>query len=323
VRVEDEVLQRFSVDTRQLFLRAPVGWREVGEDVFADEWGVRYTRPSTGAYYEMYEHPLAQASLEDLETYEWPDPDDPRRFELLEEDLEGLRAEGDYAVVLNGFGECIFGLPSWLRGHTQFYIDLVSNREFAEALLDRFLHHALRLVENALAVVGKAVDVVRVSDDLGTENGPIVSPEVYRRLIKPRQRMLYEAIKERTEAKILLHTCGSIAALIPDFVEIGVDAINPVQVAARGMDSRELKASFGDDIAFWGGGCDTQSVLPFGSVDDVVAEVRKRIDDLSPGGGFVFSAVHNIQFDVAPEKICAMYDTARRYGVYARGGSSG
>ena len=319
-RVEEEVLERFRIDTRQVFLRSPVGWRKVGEDSYQDEWGVRYTRPSTGTYYEMYEHPLSNATLGDLESYAWPDPDDPVRFEHLSADLELARGEENYAVVLNGFGECIFGLPSWLRGHTQFYIDLVADLDFAEALLDRFLDHATRLVRNALGVVGDGVDVVRVSDDLGSENGPIVSPEVYRRLIKPRQHKLYAAIKDLTEAKILLHTCGSVSALIPDFIEIGVDAINPVQVAARDMDTRTLKANFGDDISFWGGGCDSQNVLPFGTVDDVEREVRRRIDDLSPGGGFVFSAVHNIQFDVSPEKICAMYDTAANHGVYDRGG---
>jgi uroporphyrinogen decarboxylase len=157
---------------------------------------------------------------------------------------------------------------------------------------------------------------VRVSDDLGTEHGPIISPYLYRELIKPRQKKLYQFIKNNTGAKLLLHSCGSVYQLIPDFIEIGVDALNPIQVSARDMDTRKLKGEFGDKLTFWGGGCDTQKVLPLGTLEDVKQEVKKRIRDLAPGGGFIFTPVHNIQYDVSPEKICALYDTAFETGWY-------
>ena len=317
-RIHEEVLQRFQVDTRQVFLKSSRPWKRLAEDLFVDEWGVQYRPSADGRYYDMWRHPLAQATLADLASFPWPDPDDPVRYEGLVESTRRLREGTEYAIVLNGFNEALFGLPSWVRGHAQFYMDLVADREFAEAYLDRFLAFALRLAENALSRIGSMVDVVRVADDLGSERGPIVSPATYRSLIKPRQKKLYDFIKSKTDAPILLHSCGSVRDLIDDFIEIGVDALNPVQVAARGMDSKELKSVFGHRISFWGGGCDTQRVLPFGSVEEVRREVMRRIADLSPGGGFVFSPVHNIQYDVSPEKICALYDAAIEHGAYTK-----
>ena len=319
VVVDEDVLARFHIDTRQLAPGPARPWRPAGGGAFVDEWGVRWRPASEGRYYDMAEHPLARAGVGDLDRYSWPDPEDPARFVGLAERARRLHEETDFAVVLSGFGEALFGLPSWVRGHAQFYLDLAEGSGMAEALLDRFLDYALRLAARTLALVGPYVDVVRVADDLGTELGTIVSPETYRSLIKPRQLVLYELIKSRTRAQLLLHSCGAVRDLIDDFIDVGVDALNPVQVSARGMDSAALKRDFGRRIAFWGGGCDTQRVLPFGTVDEVRAEVRRRVRDLAPGGGHVFAAVHNIQFDVAPEKIVALYDTAIEVGAYPPG----
>ena len=141
-----------------------------------------------------------------------------------------------------------------------------------------------------------------------------MSPELYRRMIKPKQRRLMDAIKSKTEAKIFYHGCGAVSDLIPDLIDIGVDIVNPVQVSARGMDTRRLKREYGRDIVFWGGGVDTQGVLPFGTPEEVSDEVKRRIDDLAPGGGYVFAAVHNIQALVPPENIVALFETALEYG---------
>lgn len=195
-------------------------------------------------------------------------------------------------------------------------MDFLLNVDFLEDLLDRALDYALRLARKALAAVGTWVDVIRVADDLGTESGLMISPELYRKFIKPRQKTFYAFLREHSRARILIHSCGAISDIIPDLAEIGIDAINPVQVSARGMDSRDLKARFGERITFWGGGCDTQHVLPFGTVEDVEQEVRRRTRDFAPGGGFVFTPVHNIQFDISAEKITALYDAALRYGRY-------
>lgn len=316
VEVEEPVLKRFNVDTRQLFIKSARPWQKLPDGSYVDEWGIKYKKPEKSHYYDMYEYPLANADIDDLEKFRWPDPDAPERIKGLGQRARELYYNTDYAIVLSGFGECMFGLPSWLRGHAQFYMDLISNREFVTALLDILLDIEMRLARNVLEVVGDYIQVVRVSDDLGTEQGPIISPHLYRELIKPRQKKLYQFIKSNTRAKLLLHSCGSVYQLIPDFIEIGVDALNPVQVSARDMDTRKLKKEFGDKITFWGGGCDTQKVLPLGTVEDIKNEVKKRIRDLAPGGGFIFTPVHNIQYDVSPEKICALYDTAIEMGWY-------
>ncbi|MBC7189541.1 uroporphyrinogen-III decarboxylase [Candidatus Aerophobetes bacterium] len=316
VEIDEEVLQRFKVDTRHIFLKPAKKWQQLPDGKYIDEWGIVYKKPKDSHYYDMVQHPLAQATIQDLDRYSWPDPEDPSRVEGLKEKAKDLYEHSDYAIVLNGFGECLFGLPSWLRGHAQFYMDLVADKDFANALLDRILDYEIRLAKNALREVGKYIHVVRVSDDLGTEKGPIISPSLYREMIKPRQKKLYQFIKEHSDAKILLHSCGSVYELIPDFIEIGVDALNPVQVAAKDMDSKKLKSEFGDKITFWGGGCDTQRILPFGTLQEVEEEVKRRIKDFAPGGGFVFAPVHNIQFDVSAEKICLLYDTALKFGTY-------
>jgi uroporphyrinogen decarboxylase len=317
VQVEEAVLRRLAIDTRQLFLKSVRGWERDPDGSYRDEWGIRYRPGAGGYYYDMYEHPLAEASREDLDRYPWPDPEDPRRIAGLAQEAAELHYNSDYGIVLNGFGETIFGLASWLRGQAQFYMDFILNVEFLQELLDRMLDYALRLARVALSAVGRFVQVIKVADDLGTENSLIISPEHYRMYVKPRQKKFYDFLKGHSDARILLHSCGAIADIIPDLIEIGVDAINPVQVSARGMDSRVLKRRFGDRISFWGGGCDTQHVLPFGSVKDVTEEVRKRTRDLAPGGGFVFTPVHNIQFDIPPQKVAALYQAAITYGDYS------
>jgi uroporphyrinogen decarboxylase len=154
-----------------------------------------------------------------------------------------------------------------------------------------------------------------MGDDLGTQNGPQMSPKTYRKVIKPYHQELFAFVRERTEARIFLHTCGSVYRLLPDLIEAGVEILNPVQVSARDMDTRRLKAEYGDRLTFMGA-IDTQRVLPFGSVEDVQAEVERRIAHLGPGGGYILAPVHNVQADVPPENLIAMYRHARQVGRY-------
>jgi uroporphyrinogen decarboxylase len=165
------------------------------------------------------------------------------------------------------------------------------------------------------------VDVIHFEEDLGMQDRPLIGPMLYRQMIKPYHEKLFRYAKSRCDAYILLHTDGAVAPLIPDFIEMGVDAVNPVQVSAAGMDTKALKRAFGQDITFWGAGCDSQVVLPFGAPQEIADEVKRRIDDLAPGGGYVFSPIHNVQAGVPPENVVAMFEAAREHGIY-RGSSA-
>ena len=182
--------------------------------------------------------------------------------------------------------------------------------------MDRFVEVNIKRAEKYLEAVGKYAQVVQVGDDLGLQDRMQISPEMYRKRVKPRHRELYKFIKEHSDAYLMLHSCGSIYPIIQDLIDIGVDALNPVQISAKDMDSEKLKSEFGRELTFWGGGCDTQSVLPRGSIEDVRIEVEKRISDFAPGGGFIFTQVHNIQPETPAANVDAMFRAAKEYGVY-------
>jgi uroporphyrinogen decarboxylase len=165
-------------------------------------------------------------------------------------------------------------------------------------------------LEGFLGAVGEYIDVVLFGDDLGMQTGPLISPAMYREFFKPRHRQLWSRAKELAEVKVMLHSCGGIRELLPDLIEAGLDAVNPVQTSCAGMDPAELKREFGADLVLWGGGCDTQEVLPYGAPEEVRRHVRERVRLLNPGGGFVFQQVHNILANVPVENVVAMLEAA-------------
>ncbi len=266
--------------------------------------------------------PLAEATSVDdiekcihyIENYDTPFYLD-KSYEELAKKAKTLCENTDYLLV-GQFGGHILQGALELRGWKTFMMDLLANPKFAEALMDKLVEAHIRRFERYAETVGQYVDVVMFYEDLGTQDRALVSPELYRKMIKPHQKKLFSFAKLKCDAYLLLHSDGAIAPLIPDLIDMGVDALNPVQVSAAGMDTKELQREFGQDISFWGGGCDTQSVLPFGTPEEVADEVKRRIDDLAPGGGFVFCPVHNIQTGVPPENIVTMFKTAREHGVY-------
>jgi uroporphyrinogen decarboxylase len=273
--------------------------------------------PPGALYYDLVLAPLAEeATLSAIERYRWPDPTDPGRYRDLREKSRRLHQETDYAVVLD-LNSSFFLRCCELRGWENFYMDLVENVAFAEALMDRFLEIRLVIAGRALQEVGDNIDIVMVtSDDLGMTDRPLISPALYRSLIKPRQKRTFDFFRARTAAKLYCHTDGAIYPLLPDLIEIGVDVLNPIEVSAVGIgDTKKLKKEFGEKLTFWGA-IDTRRVLPFGTTEEVREEVRRRIHDLAPGGGYVVSPVHNIQPDVPPENVVAMYDAAYELGRY-------
>jgi uroporphyrinogen decarboxylase len=321
---DEDVLEALGVDFRSVWTNAPSGGeppltREGEYEVTVNEWGCRVTRPvSGGLYFDLMEPAMKEPSLEALERFPWPDVDDPARYEGLRERASWLRDETPYALVGHcDFGTDMLGTFLGVRGYTEAMLDLAAHPDFAEAFMDRMAGLGVRAWGHFLDEVGDLVDVAACYDDLGMQDRPLISPAMYRRMIKPYHARVIAAIRQRTKAKVFFHSDGAVAEFIPDLIEIGVDILNPVQVSAAGMgDTAALKRRYGKNLVFWGGACDSQTVLPLGSLDDVCREARRRIADLAPGGGFVFAPVHNIQNDVSGETIVALYQTAREAGRY-------
>lgn len=317
IEPEERIRERFGCDTLFLTPGPPSDWElkvDPQTDSLVDEFGVRWARPPGGYWYDAVEHPLKEGTVEELKRYAFPNPRDPARVEGLAEKARRLYDETDKALVGAGpWG--IYELSYCLRGIEELYMDMATNLSYVEALAERVLEWHTGYYEALLDAVGPYIQVVTLSDDLGHNDGPLFSPRIFRQVYKPRLRRLIDFIKSKTEAKIYLHSCGSVYTYIPDFIEMGVDVLNPVQVSARDMDTAKLKKEFGRDLAFWGGGCDN-NVLSFGTPKDVEEEVKRRVYDLAPGGGYVFCSIHNISAEVPPENIVAFYEVALKYDVY-------
>ena len=323
--VHDDVKQKLGVDVYPNRPGVPRSftkqeWSEGGYDKFRDEWGIEWWMPIDGGfYYDMRKHPLANvSSVAELEKIDFPDPLDEGRFEGLAERADALMNEKQVAYKLGRNAAGIFEIALWMRGFENFYCDLVADRAMAEALLDKLVEIKMKYWQRALEEVGENAMILCEADDLCGQDRPLLDPKLYREVIKPRHTKLFAHIKKcaKTDVKIFYHCCGAVTELIPDLIESGIDILNPVQVSAAGVDTKQLKRDFGKDLTFHGGGVDTQHVLPRGTTDDVRDEVKRRIDDLAPGGGFIFATVHNIQADVPPENIVAMWETLQEFGVY-------
>ena len=320
--VDEDVAEQLQTDVRPVVPGASSEFQytfrdEGAYEAYTDEWGIGWRKPRDGGfYYDMYQHPLADAdSLDELKAYPFPDPLDEQRFATLRFQAEAVVAQGK-AAVLAGPSAGIAEVYSWLRGYEQYYIDLAINKGYVAYMLDRLVDFKCAFWERALQEVGDLVDVVIEADDLAGQHSLLMAPNTYRSLIKPRHRRLFSFIKEQAPVKLFFHSCGAVRPLIPDFIDAGIDILNPVQVSAAGMDLQELKQEFGQDLVFWGGGVDTQRVLGRGSPEEVKQDVRRNVEALAPGGGFVFAAVHDIQADVPPENIIAMWEAWKAYGGY-------
>ncbi len=319
--IDDGLMERFGVDFRMVQLpAATTSGVELFEEgkylAFVDRWGAKLYMPKeNGLYFDWVEFPIKEASMTALNAYHWPLPDPPSVNAQLGQQAKNLYENSDYALVGSAvIGGGIFEQPARVMGLQSFLEALVSEPAFADRLMETITDIYIESCTNYLDQVGPYIQVFTYWDDLAGQNGWIINPQLYRKLVKPKQKRLVEVIKKKTNARLFYHCCGAARGLIPDLIEIGFDILNPVQVSAKGMDTRQLKLEFGRDIVFWGGGVDTQRVLPFGTPQEVANEVKRRIDDLAPGGGFVFAAVHNIQAFVPPENIVTAFDTALNYG---------
>ena len=321
--VDEDLAQRLAADIRLALPGTAAGFEYTFHDdgryeAYTDEWGIGWRKPKEGGfYYDMYHHPLAAAdSLQEMKAYRFPDPLDDGRFATLRAQAEAALAKGK-AVALAGPCAGIAEVYSWMRGYEQYYIDLALHQDWVAYMLDRLVEFKSAFWERALSEIGDLVDVVIEADDLAGQNRLLQSPKTYREVIQPCHRQLFAFIKQQAPVKLFFHSCGAVRPLISDLIEAGIDILNPVQISAAGMDLHELKQEFGKDLVFWGGGVDTQQVFGTATPDEIRDHVRKNIDALAPGGGFVFAAVHDIQANVPPENIMAMWEAWQEYGVYA------
>ena len=344
VRVEEAVLERVRADVMPVPLEPqewrtdtlpdgksivayPAKWRTAlqpdGSELALDLAGKPIAwRSAAGWYFEPTQPILAgaetiadvEAKRAEIEGFDWPFFAD-ESWEQLKAKAKALHDGTSYALMGN-FCAHFFAAGQSLRGFEAFMIDLLTNPALTDAIMNVLLEGYSKRFERYARAVGPYVQIININDDLGTQDAPQISPRVYRQRIKPFHAALCHFMKERCSAAIFLHSDGAIEPLIPDLIDAGIDILNPIQVTAKGMDPAELKQKYGRDLVFWGGGVDTQHVLPFGSPDDVRKEVRARLEQLMPGGGFVFNTVHNIQPEVPPENIMAMYETVWEYGDY-------
>ena len=322
--VDDDMVAALGVDVRPVTPSGSLTFKlDIGDapdyTFFHDEWGIGWRMPKGyGLYYDMFDHPLAgDITKATIGGCRYPDPADPSRYQGLRERARYIAEVEQRGVVITQMTAGITEIAAWTRGYEDFYADLALRHDLLGELLDKVNAVQMGYWSRVLPEVGEYADVMMVGDDFAGQTRLLMSPDTWRKLVKPRLRELFDLMHSLSTAKLFLHSCGAIREVLPDLIEIGLDIINPVQVSAAGMDSAELKAAFGRDLVFWGGGVDTQHVLPHGKPEEVRAEVRRRLDDLMPGGGFVFNPVHNIQADAPTENLCAMWETLQEYGVYA------
>ena len=311
----EAVLAALGVDFRGVRLGSPeLTPREtLDEDNYRDEWGVIWTR-TMGNYFIAKKGPFEEKepTLEDLEKNRWPVPDDPGLVRGLRDRCKELIEETDCALVLN-LPFCILREHQRMRGFAEAMADLILNPTLTHAIMEKVLEVSAGIAVSALKEVGDIVDVVCFPEDMGSQKQLFMRPELYKKMVKPYHRRFVEAIKANTHAKVLIHSDGAIWDVIGDFIEMGIEALNPIQISANRMgDTKKMKAEFGRDLTFWGA-IDTHRVLPFGTPDDVAAEVKTRIDDLSSGGGYVLASVHTINAEVPAANVAAMLETARNY----------
>ncbi len=305
VAVQDDILNALDIDTRGVFHGSCPSLKD-DDDEWIDEFGVARVKPQGAYYYDMVRAPLSgQITVQDIARYPWPPKDFPDITKGLKEQIQHWRETTDCAIVLN-VPSAFVHQSQYMRGFEDWFMDLAGDPKLAEAMFDACLEVRMAWGMTIMDAVGRDVDIILTSDDMGTQTGLQFSPSTYRKLLKPRHAKYWAAIRERTHAPLMLHSCGSIYEILPDLIDMGIQIINPVQTRAANMAPEKLKKEFGDRLAFWGG-VDIQEVMPFGSPEDVRNEVNHLFETLGKGGGWVLCPSHNLQPEIPPENIIALY----------------
>jgi uroporphyrinogen decarboxylase len=321
-----EVLEALGVDLTFVKLRKPHHWQApapLDDGSVLDEWGVGRKRVfiSEDVFLnEVSYSPLAGATIEELEDYPWPDPNDPGRTENLEADARALFEETDLAIM-GRFGGTILEQAAYLRGWEQWLMDMVIHQDFAQRLMDIITEIQIILDRRGIEAAGKYLSIFKLSgEDFGMQDRPLFSMKTWEELVRPVLERRWRAARAVLDeiaphVKLMLHSDGAIRPFIPDIIECGVDILDPIQPHCEGMELYSLKRDFGDRLVFHGA-VDTQKVLPFGRPDQVEAETLRCVDALGRGGGYILAPVHNVQADVPPENLIAMCEAVKSHGQY-------
>ncbi len=322
----EDLLEKLNVDTRGLFPYTSHNRYDRSQLIvkgdywyYKDEWGLGFHFPKVnGHWYSLVESPLESLdpSPETVDHHNWPEAGDKSRIDGLKQ-LAIRYHELGKAVVMKGLCAGVFEMCQRLRGMESALMDFMLYPKMNEKLMGKIADLKIEFWEMALSELANDVDVIVEADDYGTQESQLISPDQFRMTYKPHINRIIQTIRRLApNARVFFHSCGNVRPIIPDFIEMGIDILNPVHISAEGMDPFELKKDFGKDITFWGGGVETQNVLPNGTPGQVADDVKRNIDALAPGGGFVFNTVHNIQSEIPPENIMAMWKTLSEYGVY-------
>ncbi len=321
-RIDEDTMRRLHSDVRGVLDLEPEAVRKLSRERdphsdYINSWGSGATEITPGEWFPGV-HPLPNAkTTADLESYPgWPDMSDPSRVAHVREESRYLAEENEYAILATPWLLFPFERAQAMQGIEAFLFNMAADPDFARALMEKIAVYCKQLMGRFLDELGDNVDIVKIGDDLGTQKSLMISPQMYRSLLKPIHADFISFIKERTKAKVLFHSDGDVAPLIDDFIEIGVDILNPLQTSAGSMsDLPSLKKRFGKNIVFCGG-IDTHRILPFGTPEEVREEVRRVIEILGPGGGAMIGAVHTVMDDVPPENVLAMVDAVEEFGCY-------
>jgi uroporphyrinogen decarboxylase len=304
VEPDERIMKLFGSDVRRISMN--VEPPKIVNNRYTDGFGMELQKAGKHNYFDVIRNPLRDADAESIAGMQMPDPGNPRLYEGIEDKARTLYENTDYAIFAD------YGVPGFyetaqkLRGYENFACDLLSDPDLVHTLYDRLLDLQKRFFRNYLGKVGKYAQVIGYADDLGMQDRPQISPELYRTMIKPYHKEIFRFIHEQADIKIMLHCCGAVFPLIEDLIDAGVDILNPVQPNARGMDLKILKETFGKKIVFWGG-IDEQQLLPAGTPEEIRAKVHEIQGIMGKEGGYVAAVSHNIQSDTPPENIAAVF----------------
>ncbi|MCG8306826.1 MAG: hypothetical protein MI975_05490 [Cytophagales bacterium] len=315
----EEMLDKLRVDTRGIFPLTSHNWEVFSKSKdcgdyweYYDEWNFVHHFPKHGYWFSLVKNPMAGVDFTQenvVEHFNWPDAENKLRFAGLREQAIRFRDQGKI-VMTKGLCAGLFEMHQRIRGMENAMLDPFMFSENSDKLIGKLADLKIEFWNAALDELGDVVDIAGEGDDYGTQQSQLISPEQFRDYYKPHFARVLGFIKQKAPGvKLLFHSCGNVRPIIPDLIEMGVDILNPVHVNAEGMEPVQLKKDFGKDIVFWGGGVDTQKILPTGTPAEVNDDVKRNIEALAPGGGFVFCTVHNIQAEVPPENIMAMWNT--------------